>query len=274
MDNNIFESMSLNGLSPHKPLDLFSDGLIHRYRVIGDKSGSRNGWVVMQRAKFDFGAFGSWKTGESYTWSEKSTKTLTPQERAEFERCKQAIKQAQDEERKAVYQEAQAKAERLWICSKPANDSHPYLVAKGIKSYGLRQLREMLVVPLRDGSGSINSLQFISKDGTKRFLTGGRTKGCYYAIGRPNKVLLIAEGFATSATLFQATGHAVAVSFSAGNLLDVALLMRQKFPDFKIILCADNDRFTPGNPGMTKALEAARAIGGYFAVPRFREESV
>ena len=72
---------------------------------------------------------------------------------------------------------------------------------------------------------------------------------------------------ATGATVFEATGYAVAVAFNAGNLKAVALAMRGKFPEAKIILCADNDTHTPGNSGLTKAKEAADAVGGYLTYP-------
>jgi putative DNA primase/helicase len=54
---------------------------------------------------------------------------------------------------------------------------------------------------VRDGA-ELHSLQFIEGNGEKRFLTGGRVSGCYFAIGNPNegKALCIAEGYATGAT--------------------------------------------------------------------------
>lgn len=111
-------------------------------------------------------------------------------------------------------------------------------------------------------------MQFIGEDGAKRFLSGGRIAGCYCPIGRPQDSLLICEGYATGATLYAATGRAVAVCFSAGNLQPVARALRMKFPRLRLIVCADND-LTPGNPGLTHATQAARAVGGFVAVPRF-----
>jgi putative DNA primase/helicase len=122
---------------------------------------------------------------------------------------------------------------------------------------------------MRDINHVIHSLQFIAPDGTKRFLSNGRTQGCYFSLGRPEETICICEGFASGATIREATGHAVAVAFSAGNLKSVALALRMKFPKAKIILCADNDRYTEGNPGVTKAREAALAVRGNLAVPRF-----
>ncbi|MBA4256933.1 MAG: hypothetical protein C0445_13770, partial [Polaromonas sp.] len=174
--------------------------------------------------------------------------------------------------REAELQQVQAaartKAAKLWERARPADNSHPYLVRKRVNAYGIRRLRDMLLVPARDVNGVLQTIQFISLDGSKRFLTGGRIGGCYCAIGRPVDSLLVAEGYATGATLFAATGRAVAVCFSAGNMQAVARELRLKFPGLRMVMCADND-LTPGNPGVTAATKAAQAVGGVVAVPRF-----
>lgn len=272
MTSTIHDAMAAAGLAPAKAIDLHPDGKIHRFRVQGDKGGSNNGWYVLHDGPVAFGAFGSWKTSESHTWREATTKPLTPAERADITRRTRAMWQAQATERQAVQAAAQAKALRMWRMARPAIHTHPYLAKKRVNSYGLRQLREMLLVPVRDHGGVLHTLQFITPDGSKRFLTGGRISGCYCAIGRVGDTLLLAEGFATAATLHQATGHATAACFSAGNMLAVAQALRGKFPEMRLILCADNDVNTPGNPGVTKAREAARAVGGLLAVPVFNRE--
>lgn len=273
MANTIQDAMSAAGLQPHKPLDLQANGKIHRYRVTGDKSGSVNGWAVLNGGPALFGGFGSWKTGESHTWCEASSKPLTAIERAEIQRCTQAMRQAHAQEREAVREQARVKAQKLWGRAKPATNAHPYLKRKGVHAYGIRQLRDMLLIPARDVNGTIHTVQFISADGSKRFLTGGRKAGCYFAIGRVLNSLLLAEGLATGSTLHQATGAAVAVCFDCGNLLAVARALRGKFPRLRLVICADDDAHTPGNPGLTKAREAAKAVGGYLAVPKFRREA-
>ena len=268
MSGSILDAMRAAGLAPHKDLDLGDDGQLARYRVLGDKAGSKNGWVVHHTHPICSGAFGSWKTGESHTWREASTKPQTHQERAELQRQMQVMRAARDVEREKVQSEARARAAKLWERARPATNAHPYLQRKAVGAYGLRQLRDLLLIPARDAHGELQTLQFIGADGAKRFLSGGRIAGCYCAIGKPADSLLLCEGFATGATLFAATGRAVAVCFSAGNLQPVALALRKKFPGLQLIVCADNDA-TLGNPGLTRATEAARAVGGLVAVPRF-----
>jgi putative DNA primase/helicase len=165
--------------------------------------------------------------------------------------------------------EARERAAAIWRAAPPADDGHPYLARKGIKANGLRLHKGALVVPIRDADGVLHSLQFIDEDGTKRYLTGGRVAGCYFSIGKPGHTVCIAEGYATGATIHEATGYPVAVAFNTGNLEAVARTLRARLPNARIVVCADDDAGTAGNPGRTKASEAARAITGLVAVPDF-----
>ena len=122
-------------------------------------------------------------------------------------------------------------------------------------------------------SGVIRSLQaiFTEKhpilDRDKDFLPGGGRAGLFGWIGPRTDKVLIAEGFSTSATLHEESGYRVYIAFAANNLLAGGLIVRDKLPDAEIVFCADNDTQTPGNPGLTKATEAAQAVGGSVAVP-------
>ncbi|WP_245616817.1 toprim domain-containing protein [Comamonas granuli] len=257
------------GLEPHRDIDLTPDGKLHRYRVRGDKPGSKNGWFVLHGHPVLAGAFGSWKTGESHNWREARDRPPTPQEREALRQVMRNAQAAREAEQVLVHEQARTRAAKLWGLARLADDAHPYLQRKQIRGFGVRQLNGALLVPARDAAGVLHTLQFIQADGSKRFLTGGRIQGCYYAMGRPGHRLLLAEGFATAATVFMATGEATACAFNAGNLLPVARALRAKFPHVRIVVAADDDSQTPGNPGVTKATEAARAVGGFVAVPRF-----
>ncbi len=149
--------------------------------------------------------------------------------------------------------------------------THPYLVRKGVQSHGLRLYKGNLVIPLSSETGSVQSLQFIEADGNKRFLSGGQKKGGYFMIGTPQGIVCIAEGYATAASIFESTGYATVVAFDAGNLETVGKAIRRKYPEAKIIICADDDNNSKGNPGMTKAREAAQLIGAFIAKPECRQ---
>jgi len=78
--------------------------------------------------------------------------------------------------------------------------------------------------------------------------------GTFFTVSnKPDGALLIAEGYATAATVHQATGFATVAAMNCGNLFAVAKAQREKFPDREIIIAADNDQATAGNPGLSKA---------------------
>jgi len=101
---------------------------------------------------------------------------------------------------------------------------------------------DLLLIPMRGADQTLHSLQLIGANGEKRFLPGGRKRGCYFPIGTPEGVLCIAEGFATAASIHESTGHAVAAAFDAGNLIEVARALRGKFPQLNLVVCADDDQ--------------------------------
>ena len=268
LDNELREAMAAAGLAMVKP-EIVGDGRLHRYRVDGDRAGSTNGWYVLHDDDKPFAAFGSWKTGQSLTWTAGSGNEMTEAERRALHERLTAARAARDAEQVAIHTEAAERAERLWELAAPASNGHPYLVKKQVSAFGIRALRNQIVIPLRTSGGELTSLQFIGADGRKTFLTGGRKRGCYHAIGRPRAALCICEGYATGATIYQNTGHATAIAFDAGNLLPVAKMLRAKFPRLSLVIAADNDTETEGNPGLTAATAAARAIGAALAVPHF-----
>lgn len=252
------------GLTP--PPDIEPDGKLHRFSSNG-KKGDDSGWYVLHGDTIPAGSFGDWRTGISQSWRADIGRPLSLQEEGAHRTRIEAIRAEREAEEIRRHEEAQRQAAAIWQAAKPVTD-HPYLNRKGVSAYALRVKDGRLIVPMRDG-GVIQSLQFISADGEKRFLTGGRITGCYFSIGKPGKVLCIAEGYATGASIHEATGHAIAIAFSAGNLPPVAKAIRAKFPDLPMIVCADDDANTEGNPGLIKANEAARAVGGLLAIPDF-----
>lgn len=265
----LIDALSAAGLAPAKGvLRLAGGGKVTRYRVEGDKPGTTNGWVSLHDDEHPaFANFGTWKRpGETHYWCERrDNRPPTAAEKAELQRRMAAAKAARDAEEARAHAQASAKAQRLWGRARVADGDHPYLAAKGfIPPYGLRQLGSTLLVPARDTAGVLHTLQFIGPDGSKKYLKGGRIKACYCAIGqlKDKNVLLLAEGFATAVALAVATDYAVAACFSANNLLPAGLALRAKFPDVRMVVCADRDE-----PGLKAAYATARAIGATVVVP-------
>ena len=252
------------------PADITPDGKLRRFSSNGKKSDD-SGWYVLHSEGIPAGSYGDWRTGISQSWRVDVGRALSPQEETAHQVRIEAMRREREAEEIRRHEAAQKQAESISQAAKPATD-HPYLTRKGVQSYGLRVGHDgRLIVPLRD-SGVIHSLQFIGPDGDKLFLSGGRVSGCYFGIGKPNGTLCIAEGYATGASIHEATGFAVAIAFNAGNLLPVAKAIRAKFPHVRLIVCADDDARTEGNPGLTKARAAAQSVGGVLAVPDFGTE--
>jgi putative DNA primase/helicase len=201
-------------------------------------------------------------------------KPIDPTERArrDGERKREAAAAAarQKEEQAA----AASKARDLWQKAGSVDANHSYVRSKKVTPFGAKQLREQLVIKIQDVDGAHHSAQYIQPDGTKVFQTGGRISGCFAAVTSGTKPgsrtpLVICEGFATACSLHAATGFPVAAAMNAGNLLSVAKAWRAKLPKARIVIAADDDYQTDGNPGAVKAAEAARAVGGSLAVPDF-----
>jgi phage/plasmid primase-like uncharacterized protein len=269
MTNNVEQAflaaIEAAGLPP--PYEIIADGQIHRFSSNG-KVDDRTGWYILRGDGVAAGAFGCWREGITHHWRSKSTSAMTQTERVAYRDCVQSLKALRDSEQTKRNASAAAKATK-WFDAEPLCTSHPYLTTKGVQPYDIRQSGDRLLIPLYDSTGVLHSLQTITPGGDKRFLTGGRVKGCFHSITGPDGVLLICEGYATGASLHEATGHAVAVAFNAGNLETVAIDLHAQYPDVKIVIAADDDDQTKGNPGMTKARAAAAAVGGYLAVPDF-----
>jgi putative DNA primase/helicase len=202
-------------------------------------------------------------------WRFDPGRAPAPEELDELRRRAETARARRGAEAEKRHAAARARAARIWQAARLAEDGHPYLAQKGVGAHGLRVCKGALVVPMRNAGGELHNLQFIGASGTKRFLKGGRAAGLCFVIDGTADTICLTEGYATAASIHAATGFTVAVAFSAGNLAAVAVMMRAACRGARIIVCADDDADTPGNPGMTNAREAARAIGALLAVPAF-----
>ncbi len=168
---------------------------------------------------------------------------------------------------------AAARAARIWESAQPAPADHPYLQRKQVGPNGLRcDSFGNLIVPLRDAEGMLHTIETITPMGEKRYLGGGAKAGHFSTIGAALAAadsFLICEGWATGASLHEATGLPVVAAMDAGNLAPVANQLRRTYPDTAITIVADNDD-KPGrdiNPGVTAATRAAVSIDARLAVP-------
>jgi len=148
-----------------------------------------------------------------------------------------------DKQQQVENERVASKAAQLWDSSGPANIDQAYLSKKKIPPTRIRQINEVLLIPMRDHTDKLWNLQQISPNGIKRPISGdpqtengqpttdskgkpifdkGRTAGCYFEIGDRTDTIYIAEGFATGTSIHQASNCMTVVAFSAYNLLPVA----------------------------------------------------
>ena len=251
-----------------------------------DRPGKKHGWYVAHEITLDdgrvfiVGRYGDLRAGEGGQGLHGTGQAiditgikLSRDEREQVKARRAEQRQKVEHQRAEIAAEAAQRAASIWP-KLPEEGSSPYLQRKHVRAWGLRFSRGSVVVPVRTARGELVGLQFIDGDGQKRFLTGTAKKGAWHWVGgEPGEagVLAIAEGYATAATIHEATGWHVACAFDAGNLGPVLEALRKLYPRRTIVVCGDEDHETKGNPGRTKATALAERYALPLAMPTFRE---
>ena len=270
--------MSENNCEPVENITLNMDDKIERFRVIGDKKSETTGAYRLSLEGWPHGWCQNWREGKAITWTfnrdrirdgslKKSLTDDAFKQMIEKSKAHQAEMTKQLESRQL---EASEKANLLFknLKTSAQESGQAYLKEKQIKSYGLKLQENNLVVPLYDINGNFKSIQFISPDGTKKFFPEAPVKGAFFSIAKdilkPEKVkelvIIICEGKATGATIYEMTSMPTFAAMNCGNLFEVAKGLKEKYPQFKIVIAADNDHKTKGNPGLTTANEVCKRL--------------
>jgi putative DNA primase/helicase len=276
--------------------EIKEDGQFHGLRTDQDKAGSAPLRYCVHLDDPPNVYYLDNKRGFSGTWFPEGQAPLDPVEREKRRREMEAKRAERDQETTERHTKAAQKARALWRQSLPASPLHPYLERKGVGVHGVRCLpvwqrriygdggafepvtvENVLLVPMRDISGTLWNVQAIfplacpALGRDKDFLPSGRKKGLFHWIGQRTETLCLAEGYATAASIHEATGYRVFVCFDAGNLPDVAAIVRQTWPEARLIICGDKDSpdKTGRQAGQEKAKEAAARAGGFVALPDF-----
>jgi len=219
---NALRSIGLNFTS------LVMDGELHRCATIA-KPRKENGWYII----YEGGAaacYGNWEEGDfSHTWRGEG---VSDEVYSRIRASVATLKEQREAEQLAL---ADTALEFYESCARTGYSD--YLNRKGVQAHGLRFDGNALIMPLQDSSGKVWSYQKIYGNGDKYFLQGGRVRGCYYIIGTPTTKVIVCEGFATGATIYEETGVPVIVALNAGNLKAVC----DSLPFRDITIAADND---------------------------------
>ena len=268
-----------------------ADGATHRVATVA-KPRRKNGWYALHddgngvRGHFGDHAIAG---GDTQNWFAKGSKPITLAELQAMQAAAAARAMAQAAEKQAVAERVAAECRAML-----APEGGLRLVAEGESTAGIAYLARKgfdrcpssvwldgatLVLPIREPGGAVVNLQRIyCEDGEwlKRPIKGARKAGCWMELPGRGKFgegpIAIAEGYATAATMAAASGFWTLAALDAGSLLAVASKARELWPRQELVLVADDDWQTPGNPGVTKAREAAEAVGGRLVVPEFGAE--
>ena len=290
IEAQVLEAMSKAGCSPVGSSSLILDSKIHRYKVADDRGSEKSGSYCIHTDGWPAGWFEDWHSGEAVTWRFDGEGKFTPnffesEEYKEMCRLSNEHQKKLKAEREATQKEAILKAREEWNMATEIEGipTFPYLLQKHVNAYGIRlrlnlnslmyghgDKNGLLVIPLRNINGEIQTLQYIDEQGGKRFFTDAPVKGAFFSIAlderflneHPAMPILLCEGYATAVTVYQGIYNPVVAAMTAGNLLPVAEALKGKYPGHPIIIMADNDRHADGrNTGLEKAREAVRKLG-------------
>ena len=282
--------MAVNGCSPANSLEIIADDKPHYFQIADDKPSQKRGsYCLKVEDNIAVGWLRSHKFGETYNYVSKSAKKLSAPDRAAFLERQKEAKLKREQQESQEWETAANSAKSIWNIAIPAIE-HPYLSRKQIQAHGTRIHNGNLLVPLY-ADNKLWSLQTIDAEGNKLYawydeageLISGRKKGCFFPMATRDEdksVILLAEGFSTSASIREATNLPVICCLDSGNLRPVAEAFRLKYPESKFVLCSDNDRFgkdrkgRPYNIGIIKAQEAAGIIGAGCIWPEFPEDDI
>ncbi len=163
------------------------------------------------------------------------------------------------------------------LTAKASPGQSAYLTSKGLQCPFPMLSDGSLLLVLKNGAGATTGAQVIKPDGSKRLVAGTVKKGSFCVVnsGETPETVIIAEGLATALSVQQFRPDATIITaIDAGNLLSVAQVMRQRYPDAQIIIAADND-IKPGEPntGKSAAEKTAKAVSGWVALPQSEEKA-
>lgn len=163
------------------------------------------------------------------------------------------------------------------LAAKASPGQSAYLTSKGLQCPFPMLSDGSLLLVLKNGAGATTGAQVIKPDGSKRLVAGTVKKASFGVVNSVEltETVIIAEGLATALSVQQFRPDATIIAaIDAGNLLPVAQVMRQRYPDAQIIIAADND-IKPGEPntGKSAAEKTAKAVSGWVALPQSEEKA-
>jgi phage/plasmid primase-like uncharacterized protein len=274
IDREVRIAMAAEGIDPPTEA-LKADGTFYRYSSNGRYD--LNCWYKLHADHMPAGSFGDFAQNLSRNWRLNSAPKMTTEERATFKAHIATLRHEREAAERERHEEAAAYAAELLAAATPADLSHPYLRDKHIRPPdGVFVDRHgHLLIPIyrhKNGALVLSSLEYITKDGGKKYLFKGLKHAGLFPLGdiEHAPVVCLGEGLATCQSIHQATGLPVIVAFDAGNVGPVAEIFHQLYPNTQLCICGDEDLHADPkkeNTGRVAATKAAVAVQGALAMP-------
>ncbi len=249
--DDVIQQILQRGIEPPPAGKLDVDGKKVTWAGDARRPKKKNAWAALREWR-------SPKTGRAYVvgrygirdehWQIEPTQTeWSPAEKLAWQEQRKQLDKEAAADRETSATECRAKARKIWDRA-PTEGASDYLARKKVGAYGVRFAFGKVLVPVMDLAGMLHGLQWISPDGGKVFGTGTVKEEHFHLIGEVTDALPIqfAEGYATGASAFMATGAPTVVCFDAGNLMPVVAAFRKLYPDHRLVLVADDDRHLVG----------------------------
>ncbi len=250
-----------------------------RCKAEGDTGKKLSGWyrifsVISKKGNtYYVGSYGNWKNAgipEGGLTIKYEGEALSADEQKAIQEKQREAQRASEKERRLKAEEAAKRATDIWE-GLPSDGYSEYLKKKKVAGFGVRFSRGSVVIPLKNASDKLVGLQFIYAGGDKKFLTGTAKSEAFHLMGEilPESSLVIAEGYATAASIHMATGYPVAIAFDAGNIIKVTKVLRKAYPQQALLIAADDDSNQKGVESARKAASKTKAL---IVLPAFKNK--
>jgi antirestriction protein ArdC/phage/plasmid primase-like uncharacterized protein/head-tail adaptor len=262
------------------------DGKWHRVKSAEDKKKGKESAAYLGFIDgIPNGRYKNFKTGLDAKWVYQG-QSISVEEKELMAKEFEAKKKERAIEQEESYKKAAKKAYGIFanLQDEATKENCEYLNKKEVGSYGVKTDKYgNMIIPVKDADGYLWGIQHVNL-GIKTFLKGAKKQGCMHVIDKTAQNLksiksdniIVAEGYATGASIYEATGKPVVIAFDSGNLKDVVTAVRNKHKQANIIIAADNDHSQEqsihGNVGVKKAKEAAIGNDVKIAIPDFSDE--
>ncbi|QUE31394.1 DNA primase [Francisella philomiragia] len=241
-----------------------------RFKDINKNKDNKDLWL--KNIDNNIFVFGDWKTGEKYNYIDNDNQY-------NYHNKKETSYKIQQQKKAELQskQELASKLESYYLSLPSADDSHPYLVAKGIKSHeAIKQDNDKLIIPCiginKPFNGKLQSIQTILPNGFKQFYKGSNASSSFLMLNKSsNEKFIFVEGLATGLSVLrfaksQRLDHlySVIICFNCNGLKPIISYFYGLYPEAELEIWADDDL---SGVGIQKAKEVANSIPNVYINP-------